>query len=248
LKEGRLDSVNLKSFIHHSAIPFGNLAFFAKHFCPYVFIQEACKENSILEIGFGEGYGLSYLSHWAGRCAGIDLRLERCLQTRKKYGLHNLLVMNGEDLGFQERVFDIIYCFQVIEHISEERVVKFLEEIKRRLNKKGVFICSTLNLEKNIKGHPERYEKFPEHQKEYRLSELGALLKKVFSGVQIYGLFPTPRHRFYLTLKKSGFLKYNFFNHNPIKAFYDNISTSDFLISKSNLEKAIDFIAVCSAA
>lgn len=239
----RLEYVNLKNF---TPSPFDNLHFFAKHFCPYVLIKNLCVEKIILEIGFGDGYGLHYLSPFVKKCVGIDIKLNNCIKAIKKYNLKNLLAMDGINLGFKEKSFDIVYCFQVIEHISEEEIIKFLKEIKRILKKEGIFICSTLNLKKNIKGKPEKYVKFHEHKKEYTFYELERLLKEVFENVKIYGLFPTLKHRFFLRLKKWGFLKYNLFNRNPVKKFYDNISTSDFKILNKNLRKSIDFIALCS--
>lgn len=102
-----------------------------------MFIKNLCVGKTILEIGFGEGYGLKFLSPLVNEYIGVDIRLNNCIKAAEKYNLKNLLVMDGINLGFKDKSFDIVYCFQVIEHISEEEVKVFLKEIKRVLKKEG---------------------------------------------------------------------------------------------------------------
>ncbi len=246
LNNKSLDYVNLKRFVLDGNIPLNNYHFFAKHFSPYAFIKDIIKSKSILEIGFGDGYGLSYLSEFAKNYSGMDLRLHSCVAARKKYGLKNLINMDATKFGFKPESLDVIYCFQVIEHISQELVVNFLINIREILKKDGMFISSTLNLKNNLKN-PDTYSMFSEHEKEYTIDEFRSLLEGVFPSVEIYGLFRTLKHSIFLRLKKWGFLKYNMFGKNPVRNFYDNISTSDFRVSKCKLEQAVDFIAICKS-
>jgi len=240
-----MHDVDLKEFYQKFSTPHDSLYFFAKHFYAYAFIKDMCAQKYILEIGSGTGYGLYYLSQVARKGIGVDIDLANCVGAQDKYQLDDLVVMDGTNLGFKEASFDLAYCFQVIEHISEEKVVNFLKGIKRVLKDNGLFVCSTLNLEKNLKGRPDKYEMLNVHEKEYRHDDFRSLLSGVFNEVTLYGLFPTSRHRFYQRLKKWNFLKYKLCNRNPVRRFYDNISLSDFKTSQSNLSKAIDFIAVC---
>lgn len=246
LEEGKLETVDLKSFGHNGSIPFSNMHFFAKHFAPYTLIKRVCSHKSILEIGFGQGYGLNYLSRYGCKYIGIDKSLQKYKEAGQHYNLSPLFVMDGVDLGFKANTFDIVYCCQVIEHIPQDKVLQFLKEIKRVLKIKGLFICSTLNLEIDIKGDLQQHKKRPDHYKEYTYRELASLLNKVFLDIQMYGLFRTSKHELFLRLKKWGLSKHPLFNKNPVQRFYENISTSDFRISSKNLRKCIDFIAICS--
>ena len=101
----RLDTVDLERFVYNDILPFGNRHFFARHFSPYVLIKDLCREKKILEIGFGDGYGLHYLSEFVKERIGIDMKHNNCIRARQKYNLENLLTMNGVDLGFKKDVF-----------------------------------------------------------------------------------------------------------------------------------------------
>lgn len=245
-KNGKVNSIDLKRYNLAGTTPFSqNVPFFAKHLCPYVLIRDFCTGKDILEIGIGDGYGLHYLCGLAGKYAGIDLDFERLLKAKTEYNLRNTSIMDGVNLGFRSGIFDVVYSFHVIEHILESQTGQFLQEISRVLKLKGIFVCATPNLEKNMKRKGDRYQIDPLHAKEYIYSDLKRLLESVFPKVEIYSFLPTSRHSFFLKLKKMGLLKYSLFGKNPVKKFYENISTGDFMVSGSNLKDAVDFIGIC---
>jgi ubiquinone/menaquinone biosynthesis C-methylase UbiE len=220
--------------------------FFAEHFKPYEFAAKFIKDKIVLEVGCGDGYGAEYLSRYAKEVVAVDHAKENIMHAQNRYRKPNLTfeVMNAGVLGFENDSFDAACSFQVVEHIPENNVLYYLSEIKRVLKKGGVFYLSTLNVAHTMKS-PHTYKKNPDHCKEYRLTELKELLSKVFAHNDVYGLHLTPKHRFYLRLKKMGII--NFFPSaiNPLKNFYSRITTDDFIITAHNLEKATDFICVC---
>jgi SAM-dependent methyltransferase len=246
LKNGKVDFIDVKKYNLVGTTPFSkNSPFFAKHLCPYVLIRDFCLGKRILEIGIGDGYGLHYLCGFTGKAFGLDLNPERLLKARAGYDLCNIAVMDGVKLGFKSGAFDVVYSFHVIEHIPQAQVAQFLQEIRRVLTAGGIFACATPNIEKNRKDKGDKYRIDPLHAKEYTYGELKQLLESAFAGVEIYSFLPTPRQGFFLRLKKLGLLKYNLFGKNPVKKFYENISTSDFMISGANLKIAVDFIGIC---
>lgn len=220
--------------------------FYAEHLKPYEFLMRKAAGKKILEVGCGDGYGAAYLAKAAGEVTAIDYEEEVILRAQKKYTLSNLsfLTMEAVNLQFEDKSFDFICSFQVIEHIPEDKLASYLSEIKRVLKDDGEFYVSTLNLDHNMKS-PLAYEKSPAHYKEFQLEELAALLSEAFRNLEIYGLHLTPRHRFYRRLKRIGILNFLPAAINPVDRFYNKVTPADFKISVDNLRKAIDFVCVC---
>jgi 2-polyprenyl-3-methyl-5-hydroxy-6-metoxy-1,4-benzoquinol methylase len=71
-----------------------------------------------------------------------------------------------------EKKFDLIACFEGIEHISERE--RFLCEVKRLLKNDGLFIGSTPN---KLVHSDEPGLHNPFHQKKLNFNELRTLLK-----------------------------------------------------------------------
>jgi SAM-dependent methyltransferase len=125
----------------------------------------------------------------------------------------------------------VICCFQVIEHITD--IDSFLKNIFQLLVEGGVFVVSTCNKSDSSPGSDVPLNKF--HVKEYFFSEFRDLLKRYFGSMNIVCLKRTAKLNFYRRLKKIGILK----------GLYSNSGRGSFRIASGNLEKALDFIAVC---
>jgi len=223
-----------------------NLKFYIEHLKPYEFLKKNVEGKSILEIGFGDGYGSAYLAKVASKVVSIDYEEDVVLTAKNKYIASNLsfICMDATELQFKDNSFDIVCSFQVIEHIPEEKLLQYLSEINRVLKDNGEFYLSTLNLEHVMKS-PLTYKKQPAHCKEFRLNELSDLLYKVFPNVEIYGLTLTLKHGFYLRLKRIGIFNFLPENINLVKRFYNKVTTGDFKIMSNNLRKASDFVCIC---
>ena len=209
--------------------------FVAKHLSAYEFIRERVKGAKLLEVGFGDGYGMGYLSSSAGEITGVDIAPENQDRAAKKYPSKNLRFMHfdGYRFPFEDGQFDAVCSFQVIEHIPEGRLLEWLSEIGRVLKSDGHFYVSTLNLAHAMKpGQP--YEKNHDHEKEFIASELNALLRQAFPDVRMFGLQYTLKQRFFKRLKKWGWK-----NQGRI------VTTADFRVSPENVHHSIDLIAVC---
>lgn len=214
--------------------------FLARHLSAYHFVLPYVSGKDVLEIGFGDGYGSDFLASRVKSIKAVDV-LERNVQLASdKYKTSNLefMQMDATELSFDKGLFDIVVSLQVVEHVPENRLDKYMEGIRKVLKKGGIAFISTLNLETNKKSN-RPYNKNPFHIKEFTYEEFDLLIKRTFSEHEIHGLFYTPALTFYERLKKIGF---------SVGRFYNNITVSDFVWKRKRLHKCIDFMAVCQKA
>lgn len=96
-------------------------------------------ESSVLEIGCGNGSFLRKTSTIAKKATGIDL-------TAKSVQQEKLMILNGnynEYLSNTNEKFDLIFLFQVLEHVSD--VGGIISLVERALTPKGKLIISLPN-------------------------------------------------------------------------------------------------------
>lgn len=215
--------------------------FFAKHLSAYHFLKKETAGKRVLEVGFGDGYGMNYLSDTAKEVAGVDIAPMNIPSARAKYPDKKLtfLKFNGLDFPFEDGRFDIVCTFQVIEHVPEAQWVAWLTEIKRVLKPGGALYVSTLNL-RTAKKAGVAYEKNVDHEKEFYVEELETLLKRVFRQVRLFGLHYSFKHRLFRRLKKWGLARLGF-----VRAHFLSASVKDFVVKSVDLERSIDIFAVC---
>lgn len=220
--------------------------FLARHLCAYDFVLPYVREKDILEIGFGDGYGSNFLAQHAKGIKAIDVLEKNVHLASNKYKKPNLefLQMDAVKLNFRDEIFDRVISFQVIEHIDEDLILKYLRGIKRVLKKGGLAFITTLNLEKNKKPNIP-YNRNPFHKKEFTYEELKVFIKSIFEIYDIFGLFYSKKLKFFERLKKIGIFKFFPQTFNIVDRFYNNITVDDFVWKKENLTDAIDFMAVC---
>lgn len=226
-----------------------DLPILMSHLCAYRLGARLARRGRVLEIGSGAGYGAYYVSQTAAEMIGVDLDQANLAQARRLFHRPNLafLLMDATRLAFPRGVFDVVYSFQVIEHIEEDRLPIFLQEIARVLAPDGCCVVSTLNLEHNRKGKAS-YTKPSFHVKEFRPDELRALLTSVFPSVELYGLYPRWPYRICRRCKKWGLDRLGPAAWNPVKRFYAQLSTDDFVLRKTLTNAAIDLVAICRPA
>jgi len=224
--------------------------FFIQHLIPYVVIKPFCKNKDVLEIGIGDGFGSYYLSKTARAVTALDFDPQTGENIKKyaeKFKTKNLTFINDNalDISLKDNSFDIVISCQVIEHMPEDKLNKYLEEIKRVLRPQGKVVITTMNVEHNIKN-PKKYEKFYQHHKEFNKSCFGSLLTAHFKKVELFGLNKTAKHDLFLFMKRQGLLRYNLNGLNPVKRFYDNIMPSDYKVSRKISKSTIDLYAICA--
>lgn len=211
--------------------------FVAQHLSAYAFMRPQVAGLRVLEVGFGAGYGTSYLAEAAASVVGVDVVAANIPRAQGRYGRPNVTFQpfDGYHLPFPDGVFDAVGSFQVIEHVPEPQLEAWLAEIRRVLTSDGRLFLSTLNLAQNRKpGRP--YEKLPYHEKEFTAPELAALLRRTFPSVVMHGVHPTWQHRVWRRAKKWGV---------NASRFYDRATTADFMVTRRGVARAMDLLAVC---
>jgi len=156
----------------------------AEHISRYAFAARCAAGASVLDIGCGTGYGAAELAQSALSTVGIDIALEAVEYGRAHYGRQNLsfLAASATALPFVDSAFDLVTGFEVIEHLSEWRVL--LAEARRVLRQKGVFLVSTPNKLYYTESRGAEGPN-PFHTHEFEFAEFQAALAEFFPSVTV---------------------------------------------------------------
>jgi ubiquinone/menaquinone biosynthesis C-methylase UbiE len=144
----------------------------------YVIAAEKVHGN-LLEVGCGEGRGISLLMPKIEKYSAIDKIVPVIEGLKKKFPTGNFCSENIPPLPYDDNTFDCIVSFQVIEHIADDHL--YLKEISRVLKPKGLALITTPN-------RPMSLSRNPWHEREYTEEELTYLAKKYFSDVEMKGI------------------------------------------------------------
>ena len=150
-----------------------------------VCITVCVKNKTVLDLASGEGFGTFILSKNARHVIGIDIDHEAIIHASNTYQKENIEFLEGSILDIPvegKKIFDVIVCFEAIEHVKEHDVL--FQEITRLLKDDGLLIISTPN--KQTYSDETGYQN-PFHQKELTYSEFYELLKRNFAFVYFSG-------------------------------------------------------------
>lgn len=99
---------------------------------PYI-----CNDSRILDIGCAMGGFLDYLrTNGLKNLSGIDLT-ENYVNYAKRKGFYNIKLGSAESIPFEDKLFDILFIDQVLEHSINP--LKVFKEAKRVLVNDGLF-------------------------------------------------------------------------------------------------------------
>jgi GT2 family glycosyltransferase/2-polyprenyl-3-methyl-5-hydroxy-6-metoxy-1,4-benzoquinol methylase/glycosyltransferase involved in cell wall biosynthesis/predicted nucleic acid-binding Zn-ribbon protein len=161
-----------------------------EHRTRYELAVPSARGNSVLDLGCGTGYGAGRLAEVAQRVVGIDLSAEAVEYAQGAFARSNLTFQQGdltrdelvdELRHLQPELFDVVVCFEVLEHVPEP--TKVLGRIKRLLRPSGLLFVSTPNIARP-QAAVERDNPF--HLVEYSEEELAAVLREHFSSVRFF--------------------------------------------------------------
>lgn len=222
----------------------------------------------VLDCGCGEGYGTALLAERATLSVGLDREPEVVAYATAKYREADraaFVAASADQLPFAEASFDVIVCFQVLEHLPDP--LAFLHEVRRLLAPGGVFMLTTPNL--LVTGARPN----PHHVHDYTPNDLRALLERVFDDVELRGVFagaqvaayrakndrivrtilrldPLGLHRRIPTrlvelvhIRVTRVIRGRLNAGNP--DLVSNLTTADFPIGTEDIERAIDLLGVC---
>jgi len=144
---------------------------FAEHLARYRFAAQFARDRAILDAGSGEGYGAAILAAaGAASVVGLDIDEEIVQHAREKYGLE---FVRGDvcELPFDEGRFDLVTCFETIEHVSA--AARAVSEFRRVLRPEGLLVISTPNSKEYLVENEF-------HEREYTPEEFDELLADAF--------------------------------------------------------------------
>lgn len=101
----------------------------------------AISNQKILDAGCGTGYLLNFIAPTDALCFGIDISDFAIKTARQRFPKCDFRKSSLTKLPFKSNYFDIIVCFNVIEHVNNQK--QALREMKRVLKKGGILIAGT---------------------------------------------------------------------------------------------------------
>lgn len=136
--------------------------------------------GNLLEVGCGEGRGVSELLPLADSYIGLD-KIGEVIQNLKSQfpgvDFRQAVIPPFTDFGSES--FDTIVSFQVIEHIQNDLL--FLKELYRMLKPGGKAVISTPNITHTLSRNPW-------HEREYTPQQLIDLCAGIFDRVEAKGI------------------------------------------------------------
>ncbi|HVO55438.1 MAG TPA: class I SAM-dependent methyltransferase [Solirubrobacterales bacterium] len=219
---------------------------YRRHLVVYEWIAARTRGQRVVDMACGEGYGSNVLAASAASVVGVDANPEAHEHARLRYRRPNLRFERDLVESFAEPC-DAVVFLQTIEHVQDAGAI--LDHFGGMLAPGGTAYVSTPNLLTLAPPGAEKSDN-PWHVHEYRAEEFRALCEAHFPRVELLGLFHAGKlraHEIALKLGWDGVHK----RLRLSKPFYDRftpaIATSDFRLREGDLDRSLDFLAVCHA-
>ena len=117
----------------------------ADHYARYRFACRYARNKNVLDIACGVGYSAPMMLE-AGACnyLGVDINEDLVAYATEKYGSANAKFTHGDVSTFRHtRTFDLITCFETIEHVRAYR--EALKRLYELLDLNGQLLISSPN-------------------------------------------------------------------------------------------------------
>jgi SAM-dependent methyltransferase len=150
----------------------------AEHLARYWWAGSMAEGRRVLDAGCGTAYGSRMLAEsGAAQVVGVD-RAATVVEEARDSCPETVDLVTGDlrDLPFGDRSFDLVVCFEVIEHVEDPEAV--LRELERVVTAQGVVLVSTPNRDVYEPGNPH-------HVHEYAPEELRQALERRFAHVEL---------------------------------------------------------------
>lgn len=149
-----------------------------------------CGTGEILELFYRNRYKPKYY-------LGLDIRQKTINENTEKFKKLDFAEFKQVDLCQEEldlgRTFDIITCFEVVEHIGHSNIYKFLDNIFYHCNENTTVYLSTPNYDPKV-GAAKNHMLGPEKEiGEWDHFELQEKLSEFFTIEKKYGTFASIR-------------------------------------------------------
>ena len=150
--------------------------------------QRLVQGRRVLDVGCGTGYTAHYLVRRGGAEAVVGLEVDHNLVEDNRAENQDRRIdfesYDGGKFPFPSEAFDVVTCFEVLEHVTQEVQRHLLEEIARVVRPSGSAVLSTPY---RPVYSPDGISLNPDHINELDDYEFTALCKSSFGGVMLYG-------------------------------------------------------------
>jgi O-antigen biosynthesis protein len=155
----------------------------AEHLARYWLAADLASGLTVLDAGCGMGYGTEMIARaGASRVVGIDLAPEAIAAASERVGgVAEFQVGDVRDPPFEREAFDLVVCFEVLEHLEDPEPA--LTALKDVLRDGGLMIASSPNRGVYPPGNPH-------HLHEFTLGELRDALEARFANVVLMRQHP----------------------------------------------------------
>jgi SAM-dependent methyltransferase len=114
------------------------------------------KPTTVLDVGCGDGRFSDLIGTRIERCVGVDLS-ERAIRFAQAF--HPELEFHVMDAAELDEVFDVVTAVQVLEHIPDEDVSRFIQTLADRTRIEGhVIICVPSTIQPLSAKHYRHYD------------------------------------------------------------------------------------------
>jgi SAM-dependent methyltransferase len=219
----------------------------AFHLKRYEFARPYCAGREVLDAGCGVGYGTAFLAETARRVVGVDRSEEAIAYARTRYARPNA-EFEVADLGAlpaPDDAFDVVCCFETIEHLSDQDT--FLDQVRRVLRPGGAFLVSTPQADATTDAPAN-----PFHERELSADDFERLLRVHFGDVELYGQRrpQTARHRAFQRADVLGLRKRAAFLRPLVRRLLGtapmaDVTTDELEIVPGRHADATELVAVC---
>ena len=150
----------------------------AQHVARYLLAASLAAGRRVLDAGCGVGYGAKIISAaGAASVVGVDLSADAIAAARALTPDNTTFVVGDlRGLDMPSASFDLVVCFEVLEHIVEQEAV--MDELARLTAPGGVLLASSPNRDVYLPGNPH-------HIRELVPEELLALVAGRFPHVEL---------------------------------------------------------------
>ena len=149
----------------------------AEHLVRYLVASELARDRRVLDAACGEGYGTALLAGaGASSATGVDLDEATIAHARSRHSAPEFIVGDVGDLPFDDASFDLIVCFETIEHVPDPG--RALAELQRVSAPDGLLLVSTPNKHQYLVENEY-------HEREFFHEEFVELLTARFARVEL---------------------------------------------------------------
>jgi SAM-dependent methyltransferase len=150
-----------------------------EHLARYAWAASLVAGKRTLDAGCGWAYGTAmFADAGASAAVGLDLAPTVIEVAQKEIGDRvELHVGDVVSMPFEDASFDVVVCFEVIEHLEDRAAA--VRELARVLRPDGLLVISSPNRDTSVPGNPY-------HVHEYTPDELRNELAAVFGSVRLH--------------------------------------------------------------